>query len=150
MLIWADRSGLHFHANGLITKPTSCLLYAICVAWREGKSQIKRLNFLKREVADDGIVWLTGMADCKGDLNDVRRVLIRVLMTDVNETLVWYLMSWSWLEERSALCGLTLIYVIWLFRNIRDKEKQFNSEDVSRICTLTNWAPVRLNSSRTQ
>lgn len=73
---------------------------------------MKRLNFLKREVADDGIVWLTGMADCKGDLNDVRRVLIRVLMTDVNETLVWYLMSWSWLEERSALCGLTLIYVI--------------------------------------
>lgn len=43
---------------------------------------------------DDGIVWLTGMSDCKGDLNEVRRVLIRVLMTDdndsVNETLVWY------------------------------------------------------------
>lgn len=85
MLIWADHSGLHFHAKGLITKPTSCLLYAICVAWREGKSQMKRLNFLKREgereVPDDGIVWLTGMSDCKGDLNEVRRVLIRVLMT---------------------------------------------------------------------
>lgn len=73
---------------------------------------MKRLNFLKREVVDDGIVWLTGTANCKGDLNDVRRVLIRVLMTDVNETLVWYLMSWSWLEERSALCALTLICVI--------------------------------------
>lgn len=118
MLIWADRSGLHFHAKGLITKPTSCLLYAICVAWREGKSQMKRLNFLKREreVADDGIVWLTGMSDCKRDLNEVRRVLIRVLMTDdndgVNETLVWHLMPRSRFEERSALFALTLIHVI--------------------------------------
>lgn len=83
---------------------------------------MKRLNFLKREresereVPDDGIVWLTGMSDCKGDLNEVRRVLIRVLMTDdndsVNETLVWYLMSWNQFEERSALFALTLICVI--------------------------------------
>lgn len=136
MLIWADRSGLHFHAKGLITKPTSCLLYAICVAWREGKSQMKRLNFLKREkesereVPDDRIVWLSGMSDCKRDLNEVRKVLIRVLMTDdndgENETLVWYLMSWSRFEERFTLFAITLIRVIRLFAIFRIKESNLS------------------------
>lgn len=62
MLIWANRSGLHFHAKGLITKPTSCLLYAICVAWREGKSQMKRLNFLKRGKCL--MIELFGLQEC--------------------------------------------------------------------------------------
>lgn len=88
----------------------------------------------EREVPDDRIVWLTGMSDCKRDLNEVRRVLIRVLKTVdndcVNETLVLYLMSWSRFEERFALFALTLIRVL-TFRNIPDKGKQFISEEVS-------------------
>lgn len=63
MLIWADHSGLHFHAKGLITKPTSCLLYAICVARREGKSQMKRLNFW-RERGKWRMMELFGLLEC--------------------------------------------------------------------------------------
>lgn len=37
------------------------------------------------KVADDGVVWLTGMSDCKGDLNEVQGVLIMVLMRDDND-----------------------------------------------------------------